>query len=83
MVKHQIGKLATPRPIAELLVQVRQERLIRSLSVSESAVLRLATLPSLHRDPFDRMLICQALDEGMTLLTPDAQIREYAVPTLW
>ena len=83
LVKNQIGKLPTSIPIIELLTRARQERLIRTLPVIESAVLRLASLPPLHRDPFDRMLICQALDEGMTLLTPDDQVRAYPVPTLW
>jgi PIN domain nuclease of toxin-antitoxin system len=83
LVKHQIGKLPTKVPIVELLSQARNERLIRPLPVSEPAVLRLATLPPLHRDPFDRLLICQALDEDMTLLTPDKQVRAYPVPTLW
>lgn len=83
LVKHQIGKLPTPAPIAELIARARQDRLIRSLPVTDSAVLRLATLPMLHRDPFDRLLICQALDEGMTILTPDESIRKYPVATIW
>jgi len=83
IVKNQIGKLPLPRPITELLSQVREERLVRTLPLRETAVLRLASLPALHRDPFDRMLICQALDEGMTLVTPDAHVRAYPVPTLW
>jgi PIN domain nuclease of toxin-antitoxin system len=83
LVKHQIGKLPTPVSIVDLLAKFRNERLIRSLPVTESAVMRLAALPLHHRDPFDRLLICQALDEGMTLLTPDEQIRAYPVPTLW
>jgi PIN domain nuclease of toxin-antitoxin system len=83
LVKNQIGKLPTPVPIAELIVGVREERLIRPLPLRDSAVLRLATLPALHRDPFDRMLICQALDEGMTLITPDERVRAYPVQTLW
>ena len=83
LVKHQIGKLPTSTPIIDLFSRARQERLIRSLPIVESAVFRLASLPPLHRDPFDRMLICQALDAGMTLLTPDEQMRAYPVPTLW
>jgi PIN domain nuclease of toxin-antitoxin system len=83
LVKNQIGKLPTPVPIADLLTRVREERLVRSLPLRDSAVLRLASLPPLHRDPFDRMLICQALDEGMTLVTPDERIRAYPVSTVW
>ena len=83
LVKHQIGKLPTSKPIAELLMSARNDRLIHTLPLVESAVLRLAALPPLHRDPFDRILICQAIDLGMTLLTPDEQIRAYPVNTLW
>jgi PIN domain nuclease of toxin-antitoxin system len=40
-------------------------------------------LPPLHRDPFDRMLVAQALVEGLTLVTGDEQVAAYAVPTVW
>lgn len=40
-------------------------------------------LPRLHRDPFDRMLIAQALEEGMTLVSRDPIFADYRVPTLW
>lgn len=83
LVKHQLGKFPTDRPIIELIAQARNERLIRSLPLIDSAVMRLPTLPSHHRDPFDRLLICQALDENLVLVTPDEQIRAYPVTTLW
>lgn len=41
------------------------------------------TLPDLHRDPFDRMLIAQAHDGGWTLVTADRDIHRYSVSTLW
>jgi PIN domain nuclease of toxin-antitoxin system len=40
-------------------------------------------LPELHKDLFDRMLICQAIIGGLTLLTPDPLIKQYAVATAW
>ncbi len=40
-------------------------------------------LPPLHRDPFDRMLVAQALVEGLTLVTRDEQVAAYAAPTAW
>jgi PIN domain nuclease of toxin-antitoxin system len=39
-------------------------------------------LPMLHRDPFDRMMIAQALVEGLTLVTADRQVQKYDVPLL-
>jgi PIN domain nuclease of toxin-antitoxin system len=43
---------------------------------------RAAGLPALHSDPFDRMLVAQALEEGLTVLTRDALVRQYAVATM-
>lgn len=83
LVKHQAGKLPTTKPITELLLSAKDERFIHTLPLVDSAVLRLATLPPLHRDPFDRILVCQAIDSGMTLLTPDSQIRAYPVSSMW
>jgi PIN domain nuclease of toxin-antitoxin system len=83
LVKHQLGKLPTNEPIANLIVKIRNQRIVRSLPVVEAAVLRLASLPSLHRDPFDRLLICQALEEDMALVTPYEQIRAYPITTVW
>jgi len=40
-------------------------------------------LPRIHKDPFDRLLIAQALHENLTIITSDEQIQRYDVPTLW
>ncbi len=50
---------------------------------TQEAALMLMRLPDIHRDPFDRMLICQALVEGCALVTPDPAIRQYPVHTVW
>ena len=44
---------------------------------------RLATLPPIHRDPFDRMLVCQTLEEGIPIVTKDETIPKYGVQTIW
>lgn len=54
-----------------------------ALPVNESALAHLENLPALHQDPFDRLLICQAIEHGLALVTPDAQIRQYPIKTLW
>lgn len=61
---------------------MRQQHQITSLSLDEVSVSRLASLPLLHRDPFDRMLICQALAHGLVLVTVDEVIAGYSVPVL-
>ena len=54
------------------------------LELKRAHVLALDALPARpdHRDPFDRLLLVQALHEGLTLMTEDAQLRRYGVPTV-
>ncbi|WP_205617406.1 PIN domain-containing protein [Pelomicrobium methylotrophicum] len=56
---------------------------MRPLPFSEADARHLAALPSIHRDPFDRMLICHAIEQGMILVTPDTTIQRYPIRTLW
>jgi PIN domain nuclease of toxin-antitoxin system len=83
IVKNRIGKLPLPLPIDQLIEPLKRSRAVRILPLTESAVLRLSGLPGVHRDPFDRMLACQAIDESLTILTPDALLKAYPVATLW
>jgi len=61
IIKYQLGKLPLPEPPETYLPRQRDLHQISSLNLNESSVAQLAQLPNLHRDPFDRMLICQAL----------------------
>jgi PIN domain nuclease of toxin-antitoxin system len=54
----------------------------RPLPVSLAQIARLPTLPHHHRDPFDRMLVCQALEERLTIATVDRHLGLYDVPIL-
>ena len=81
--KHELGQLTLPAPPAMWVPASRVRLQMQSLPLDEEAALRMASLPRLHRDPFDRMLICQALESGLTLVTPDPMIRQDVVPTLW
>jgi PIN domain nuclease of toxin-antitoxin system len=79
IVKYQLGKLPLPEHPETYLPKQRDLHQIASLDLNESSVLQLAKLPPLHRDPFDRMLICQALQNGLTIATVDAAVRAYPV----
>lgn len=79
IVKYQLGKLPLPKPPETYLPKQRNIHQISSLSLDEASVVQLAKLPLLHRDPFDRMLICQALQNGLTIATVDAAVRAYSV----
>jgi PIN domain nuclease of toxin-antitoxin system len=82
-VKSGLGHLRLPGDPARFIPEQRKRHWIGSLPLDEGATLLLGRLPPLHRDPFDRMIVCQALAAGMTILTPDEEVRRYAVPTLW
>ena len=82
IVKNQIGKLALPQPAEQYLPTQRDRHQIESLALDEASVSHLAKLPSIHRDPFDRMLICQSIEYGLTLVTIDAVMGEYPVSIL-
>ena len=51
--------------------------------IDEESALHNARLPRLHRDPFDRMLVAQAIVHGMTIVTPDPILRQYPARTTW
>lgn len=79
IVKYQLGKLPLPEHPETYLPKQRDLHQITSLDLNESSVLQLAKLPTLHRDPFDRILICQALQNGLTIATVDTAVRAYPV----
>jgi len=83
VVKWQNGKLHLPRVPTEFFRETKTKGRVRPLPLEDEAVLQLPKLPKLHNDPFDRMLICQAIENGMTIVTPDELIGQYPIKTLW
>ena len=81
-VKYNLGKLPLPQSPDIYIPTERRRHQIQSLSLRENAVKELAQLPALHRDPFDRILICQALANDLTIVKVDPQIQSYNVPYL-
>lgn len=82
-VKYGLGRLPLPEPPSRYLPDLRERHGVLSLPIDEEAASQVAALPHPHRDPFDRMLVCQALVGGMVILTPDPLIAEYPVRTRW
>jgi PIN domain nuclease of toxin-antitoxin system len=70
-------------PIDRLINRVGALYELKPLHFTVGAAHNLQNLPSIHKDPFDRMLICQALTHKFTLLTPDEQIHRYPVKYVW
>ena len=82
-VKQGLGRLSLPEAPETYVPALRQRHGIAALPLNEEATLYLGRLPALHRDPFDRMLVCQSIVEGMVLLTPDESITRYPIRSLW
>jgi PIN domain nuclease of toxin-antitoxin system len=83
LVKNGLGKLSLPHPPADYLKIQRERHGISALPLEESAALHEPRLPRFHSDPFDRMLLCQAIELGCAILTPDEEISKYPVRIIW
>lgn len=83
IVKHQLGKLPLPSAPDDFIIQQCEKHFIEYLALDENAVFQLVSLPEHHRDPFDRMLICQAIAHDLVILTSDELIQQYPVATAW
>ena|SRR5713101_2961725 len=82
VLKHGLGKLPLPGAPEEFLPRQRDLHGIASLPLEEAALTHLAKLPPLHRDPFDRILIAQALQHDLTLVTVDDTMKAYSVKVI-
>lgn len=82
-IKSATGRLRIPEPVDQFVPKRRELNRASSLVLDEDTVLQLPKLPPIHADPFDRMLICQAIVHGMVILTPDEQISKYPVRVMW
>ncbi|AIE83563.1 PilT-like protein [Fimbriimonas ginsengisoli Gsoil 348] len=82
-IKHGLGKLFLPDDIDRIAIRYADKIKTDFLAITLGHVGTLYRLPMIHRDPFDRMLIAQALAEGLTIVSPDPVLREYGAPVLW
>ncbi len=81
-IKQSLGKLDLARPAELWLPDVLKRTGFEVAELGLSAALLVRTLPWHHRDPFDRLLIAHALDQGCTLVSRDAAFDAYGVPIL-
>ncbi len=77
-IKQSLGKLDIPPNFRQVLEQQPFELLAITIEHAHA----VGALPAIHRDPFDRMLIAQAISEGFTILTRDPLFKEYKVPLI-
>lgn len=78
-IKWAIGRLPLPDQPASYVPTRMQRSGVEGLPVEHAHALRVASLPKLHRDPFDRLLIAQAQLEGLTIVTVDPAFDAYDV----
>ena len=82
-IKVSIGKLAVAGPFDEMVDRLVVNRLITLLPIAPAHLKRVATLPHHHGDPFDRLIIAQAQEAGLTVVGNDPAFDAYGVARLW
>jgi len=83
LIKAKAGKLPLPKPHGPFLAKELAKNRIEVLPIKINHVLRVESLELHHRDPFDRILIAQSLEEKLPLITADPVFARYPVEVIW
>ncbi len=83
LIKVQSGKLPLPRPAGAYVLRKLADNRIEHLPITLDHLLALERLPLHHRDPFDRILIAQSLEEKLPIITSDPWFARYPVDVIW
>ncbi|HJO39640.1 MAG: type II toxin-antitoxin system VapC family toxin [Vicinamibacterales bacterium] len=83
LLKHRLGRLDLPEEPGAYIPRQRERHQIAPLGLEEGTLTHLSKLPPHHGDPFDRLLIAQAIEHDLTIVTPDENIQKYPVKTFW
>ena len=81
--KVQLGKLELRQPAGPYVLGKLAENGIKTLAINLDHLLAFERLPMHHRDPFDRMLVAQSLDEGWPLISADPVFDRYPIQVIW
>ncbi|EKD42696.1 MAG: PilT-like protein [uncultured bacterium] len=82
-IKYSLGKLPLKAPPSQWLPAIFAKGYFRLLEISHQHVLHLDQLPFHHKDPFDRLLVCQAKSENLHILSPDKILKKYTPHVFW
>jgi len=82
-IKQSIGKLELASGWEAIISRELKRNYILWLTIEPEHMQGILTLPWHHRDPFDRLLIAQAMQESMSVITADKQIAKYDIPIIW
>ncbi|HYM77541.1 MAG TPA: type II toxin-antitoxin system VapC family toxin [Candidatus Dormibacteraeota bacterium] len=83
LIKVQSGKLPFPRPAGPYVLKKMAENRIDALPITLDHLLAIERLPMHHRDPFDRTLIAQSMEEGWPIITADPKFKQYPIRVIW
>ena len=83
VVKSALGRVEVPAPVDRFLVVQLEANTFVPLPIQMRHALGLSALPDVHRDPFDRILVAQAIAEDLTLVSRDPELRRYPVAVEW
>ena len=81
-IKTALGKLDLKMPFEKLLSDLNSTNIV-ILQIEAEYLRKLFSLPAIHKDPFDRLIIATALAEYLTVITADENIQKYDVPWVW
>ncbi len=81
-IKYSIGRLELPVPPGEYIPDRISATGVVPIAISHADVLQIAGLPMHHKDPFDRLLVAQALERGLTIVTADSVLARYGADLL-
>ena len=82
-IKLQLGKLRLALPLKQIIESQRQTNQIEILPITMPHVFALGNLPSSHKDPFDRLLIAQAIVKDAAIVTGDRMFSDYPINVAW
>ena len=82
-IKCAIGKLALPEPPIQFVPKRLARDAITTLSIEARHALYVADLPRHHKDPFDRLIVSQSIQEGIPIMTVDKQFESYDAEIIW
>jgi|SRR3954471_5616857 PIN domain nuclease of toxin-antitoxin system len=83
LIKVQVGRLHLPQPVVSYLISKLADNRIEVLPIHVAHLLAYEQLPLHHRDPFDRVLIAQSVEEGWPIITADPMFKKYPIQVIW
>ncbi len=82
-IKVMLGKLTVRKPLPDLVNEWEIEKGLSVLPITRRDIYEVSVLPSIHNDPFDRLIVATGRCENATILSDDSEIKKYPVPVIW